>query len=203
MMHKAVLTCKLEAYRFERQMKPFHYFPSCFGNSMSDFWWSHSLLHWRRSVVLADTSLLPMLVYLPLQLPGRVEGQWVETWHMVTLAPGCAQAVQISAHDSDSHRGSFTVLIILMPLRHPYCQAFPYCPNVSGKVEGMGLWQCQLSCSEFTLQWLLCPVPSLNQMTSESRRTTMVYHQGRSPLTAALGVPCIPQGASRTFLYLK
>lgn len=42
MMHKAVLTCKLEAYRFERQMKPFHYFPSCFGNSMSDFWWSHS-----------------------------------------------------------------------------------------------------------------------------------------------------------------
>lgn len=86
--------------------------------------------------------------------------------------------------------------IILMPLRHPYCQAFPYCPNVSGKVEGHGIVSNhQPSCSEFC-PMILCPVPSLNQMTCESRRTAMVITKVDHPYSCPRGT-MYPQGASR------
>lgn len=74
MMHKAVLICNLEAHRFERQMKPFFYFPSCFGSSMSDFWWSHSAA---LEEVCNSCRYKPLVLdgVSALQLPGRVEGE--------------------------------------------------------------------------------------------------------------------------------
>lgn len=150
MMHKAVLICNLEAHRFERQIKPFYYFPSCFGSSMSDFRWSHSAAleeicnscrH--KPLVLASVSAL--------QLPGRVEGEWAETSHMVTSAPGCVQTVQISAHNSDPHRGSFTVSNYLDAIETSILSSLSILPKCQW--QGWGAWDCKQS--QAILFWVL------------------------------------------------
>ena len=149
-MHNAVLICNLEAHRFERQMKPFYYFPSCFGNSMSDFRWSHSAALEEVCNSCRHKPLVPASVSA-LQFPGRVEGEWAKACHMVTLAPGYVQAVQISAHNSDFHRGSFTVSSYLDAIETSILSSLSILPKCQW--QGWGAWDCKQSPA--ILLWVL------------------------------------------------
>lgn len=145
------------------------------------------LLHWRRSVILADTSLLSMLVYLlhncllELRVSEWKHGIWSH-WHQAVRKQFRYQP--ITQTPTEVH---LLFPIILMPLRHPYCQAFPYCPNVSGKVEEHGtVSNHQPSCSEF------CPMTIMSSPYLEpddiwiQKNNYGVSHQGRSPLQLPL-----------------
>ena len=81
------------------------------------------------------------------------------------------------------------------------CQAFPYCPAVSGKVEGRGpVSSLQPRHSEF------CPLTTLSSPFLEPDdiriQTNSCRVQGGIAPIAAIRVPCVSRGHPGIFSYL-